>query len=345
MRLAVLLLAAAIALAGCGDDKLADIARPAPATEQGGAHHFDVERVASGLNRPTGSARRPATRTRCGCSSSPAASCGRATAAARRCSTSRPGAHRLRAGPARDRVPPRLRPQPAPLPALDGPPRRHPRRRVPRRRDRTIARARARAADGRPARGEPQRRPARLRARRPAVPRPGRRRRRVRPARTAQDPRNRLGKVLAVDVDAPRPRWGVVLTGLRNPWRFCSTRRSARSGSATSARTRSRRSTACCSSPTSRRRTSAGARSRAPGAIEAPDRSTATASSSGPSRTYEHDDGCSVTGGLVYRGAALPGSRGLRLRRLLHRRAVDPARYAGGRRRPTSGASGRASRS
>ena len=36
-----------------GDDELADLKRPAPATEHGRAHHFDVSRVATGLNRPT----------------------------------------------------------------------------------------------------------------------------------------------------------------------------------------------------------------------------------------------------------------------------------------------------
>src|SRR5215213_1623918 len=51
MRSPALLVAAALLLAGCGD-ALDDIDRPAPATEQGRAHGFDVERVASGLNRP-----------------------------------------------------------------------------------------------------------------------------------------------------------------------------------------------------------------------------------------------------------------------------------------------------
>ena len=102
------------------------------------------------------------------------------------------------------------------------------------------------------------------------------------PRRTAQDPGNRLGKILAADVRERRPRWDVVLTGLRNPWRFSFDRRSASSGSATSARTRSRRSTACCSSSTSRRRTSAGAPSRAPSAWGATT-STPRASSSGRS--------------------------------------------------------------
>jgi glucose/arabinose dehydrogenase len=40
------------------------------------------------------------------------------------------------------------------------------------------------------------------------------------PRRTAQDEESRLGKLLSVDVDAPRPDWRVELTGLRNPWRF-----------------------------------------------------------------------------------------------------------------------------
>jgi glucose/arabinose dehydrogenase len=40
------------------------------------------------------------------------------------------------------------------------------------------------------------------------------------PRRTAQDPTSLLGKIVATDVDARRPRWEPVVTGLRNPWRF-----------------------------------------------------------------------------------------------------------------------------
>jgi glucose/arabinose dehydrogenase len=39
------------------------------------------------------------------------------------------------------------------------------------------------------------------------------------PRRTAQDPDNLLGKLIATRVDG-QPDWQVVLTGLRNPWRF-----------------------------------------------------------------------------------------------------------------------------
>ena len=40
------------------------------------------------------------------------------------------------------------------------------------------------------------------------------------PRRTAQNPRRYLGKVLAVDVDAATVHWEIILSGLRNPWRF-----------------------------------------------------------------------------------------------------------------------------
>ena len=40
------------------------------------------------------------------------------------------------------------------------------------------------------------------------------------PSEHAQNPRSKLGKLLSVDVEAPRADWRVALTGLRNPWRF-----------------------------------------------------------------------------------------------------------------------------
>jgi glucose/arabinose dehydrogenase len=51
LRALIVTAAAALVLAGCGDE-LDAIEPLAAATEQGGAHHFDVERIASGLNRP-----------------------------------------------------------------------------------------------------------------------------------------------------------------------------------------------------------------------------------------------------------------------------------------------------
>src|SRR4051794_32392663 len=53
---AVAVLLVAVALAACGRDEadpLGSIRPPAPAIESGRAHHFDLERIATGLDRPT----------------------------------------------------------------------------------------------------------------------------------------------------------------------------------------------------------------------------------------------------------------------------------------------------
>ena len=169
--------------------------------------------------------------------------------------------------------------------------------------------SRARAAARRPARGEPQRRPARVRARRAPLPGPRRRRRRLRPRRARPGPataarqaalrrRRRPKPQLARRADRPaqpvavrvRPRARRGLDRRRRPGR------------------RSRRSTASCSSPTSRRRTSAGTPSRATGAIEGGDALDRAGELVWPVAQYTHDDGCSVTGGV-----RLPAARAARL--------------------------------
>jgi glucose/arabinose dehydrogenase len=40
------------------------------------------------------------------------------------------------------------------------------------------------------------------------------------PRQTAQNPHRLLGKIVSIDVEADRPRWRIELYGLRNPWRF-----------------------------------------------------------------------------------------------------------------------------
>ena len=49
----VVAVAAAAVAVGALRDPLAGIDRPEPAAERGRAHAFDVERIATGLNRPT----------------------------------------------------------------------------------------------------------------------------------------------------------------------------------------------------------------------------------------------------------------------------------------------------
>jgi len=221
MRLVALVAAALLALTGCGTDPERE-EPPAPASERGQAHHFDVERIASGLNRPlwVGAApgdpdalwvlEQPGRVVRLGA--------GSATTLLDLSAEVLTGAEQGLLGIAF-----------------------HPgfaaNRRLflhwsDRRGDTRVAEFRARA-DG------------------TVEPRPVRRLLHVvqpeenhnggqlafgpderlylglgdgggafDPRRTAQDPDRLLGKLVAVDVDALAPRWEVVLTGLRNPWRF-----------------------------------------------------------------------------------------------------------------------------
>ena len=214
---------------------------------------------------------------------------------------------RRRARPARARLRTRLTPRTGLRRELHRHRRRHARRALPRR---------GRPADASPGRGaagdraavpEPQRRQRRVRARRPAVGRHGRRRRRRRSRGPAQNPDSLLGKMLRLDVDAaatPSRRSGRSACATRGATR--SIREPATCGSATSARTRWRRSTTCRARcpPASNfgwrvrsRARSGSTTSRAPDRVMAP-----------PWPSTRTTSGCSVTGGEVVRdGGPLDG--------------------------------------
>ena len=161
------------------------------------------------------------------------------------------------------------------------------------------------------------------------------------PRSTAQDPQRAARQDHRRRRATRRARAGdVVLTGLRNPWRFSFDRR-ARRGVDRRRRPgrRSRRSTACCSSSTSRPRTSAGARSRAPSASSGHDLDRG-GELVWPVAEYAHPKGCSVTGGVVYGGAALPAlGRRYVYGDFCSGAAVDARGTPGGGAPPTSGAS------
>ena len=174
---------------------------------------------------------------------------------------------------------------------------------------------------------QPQRRRARVRARRLPLHRPGRRRRRRRPG--GQRPGHRRRCWARSCASTPTAPTGGHAYGIPadNPFADGAGRRAPRSGStgcATRGASPSTAPPATCGSPTSartqceeidllpagrRRRagapTSAGTRWRAPTPTTAAATPTAACC---PVFEYGHDEGCSVTGGFVYRGAAIPGS-------------------------------------
>jgi glucose/arabinose dehydrogenase len=218
-RLALLL--TALAITACGDD-LAEIERPEPASERGGAHNFDVERVATGLNRPLWVGAAPGDPDALWVLEQP----GRIVRIE--------GERRTTLLDISDQV---LTGAEQGLLGIAF----HP----------DFARGGRLFLHWSDRRGDTRVAEFRARPDRTIAPRPVRQLLMVDqpeenhnggqlafgpddrlylglgdgggandPRRTAQDPENLLGKLIAADVDARAPRWDVVLTGLRNPWRF-----------------------------------------------------------------------------------------------------------------------------
>jgi glucose/arabinose dehydrogenase len=127
------------------------------------------------------------------------------------------------------------------------------------------------------------------------------------PNRTAQDPANLLGKLVAADVDDPMARWNVVLTGLRNPWRFWFDPQPGEVWIGDVGQDEVEeidRVRLAPDEPPKNLGWSAFEGTRRIGGHDL-DRSGELV---WPVATYEHDEGggCSVTGGLVYGGTRLP---------------------------------------
>ena len=166
------------------------------------------------------------------------------------------------------------------------------------------------------------------------------------PERTAQDPDSPLGKLLRIDRSERRRLRGRGARAAQPVALLVRPRRPGSSGSATLARTRSRRSTRSpgrARSTAIRRPTSAGRRSRGPSAFNSDQQAPGAIP---PVLEYgARRRQCSVTGGYVVRDPELDlALRPLPLRRLLRRRAAQLPRRSRGRagRRSRARAQGRA---
>jgi glucose/arabinose dehydrogenase len=129
------------------------------------------------------------------------------------------------------------------------------------------------------------------------------------PAGNAQDLDTLLGKIVAADVDGSgSPRWEVVLYGLRNPWRFWIDNGLNEIWIADVGQDRIEEIDRTQLEPDEPPKNFGW------GAFEGSERSERVREIHGPGEliwpvaAYEHGDGghCSVTGGLVYRGSAAP---------------------------------------
>ena len=125
------------------------------------------------------------------------------------------------------------------------------------------------------------------------------------PRRNAQDPGTRLGKIVATRVDG-RPRWKTVVSGLRNPWRFSFDPALGDLWIADVGQDRyeeiNRVALEYDEPPKNAGWSMYEGTRRMPGRRRLNRRGELV----WPVAGYSHDDGCSVTGGHVYAGTAVP---------------------------------------
>ena len=127
------------------------------------------------------------------------------------------------------------------------------------------------------------------------------------PENRAQNTGSRLGKLLAINVSKRGAKWQTVAIGLRNPWRFSFDRGSGAlyigdvgQGDWEEIDYTPRRSPGLENYgwDVYEGRATFEQKKLGPGRLK------------GPVHVYSHSDGCSVTGGFVYRGAAVSAARG-----------------------------------
>jgi glucose/arabinose dehydrogenase len=126
------------------------------------------------------------------------------------------------------------------------------------------------------------------------------------PERRAQDPSELLGKVVSADVEAAQPDWRVVLTGLRNPWRFSFDPALGEIWVADVGQDRIEEVNRVLLEPDEPPKNLGWAVYEGTRKIAGEGRELGEGEVVWPAATYTHDDGCSVTGGMVYAGTAIP---------------------------------------
>lgn len=127
------------------------------------------------------------------------------------------------------------------------------------------------------------------------------------PQNRAQNPSSQLGKLLRADVSQARPRWEMVALGLRNPWRFSFDRKT---GNLYIGDVGQNEWEEIDFTP----RSSSGLENYGWDVYEGDhtyeDKQPGQGKLVFPAYEYSHDDGCSVTGGYVYRGSRIPAAQG-----------------------------------
>ncbi len=130
------------------------------------------------------------------------------------------------------------------------------------------------------------------------------------PERYAQDPADLHGKLLSVDVEAPEPEWRVDLIGLRNPWRFSFDAALGEVWIGDVGQDDIEEIDRVLLEPEEPPKNLGWSAFEGTERISEGDDALADGDLVWPAAQYTHEDGCSVTGGYVYRGTELPRLQG-----------------------------------
>jgi glucose/arabinose dehydrogenase len=130
------------------------------------------------------------------------------------------------------------------------------------------------------------------------------------PERRAQDRGDRLGKLLSTDVGQSEPRWRTELIGLRNPWRFAFDPALGEVWIGDVGQDEIEEIDRVQLEPDEPPKNLGWSAFEGDRRVPEGDDELAPGEVVWPVAVYTHDDGCSVTGGYVYQGAKLDGLRG-----------------------------------
>jgi glucose/arabinose dehydrogenase len=130
------------------------------------------------------------------------------------------------------------------------------------------------------------------------------------PERRAQERDDRLGKLLSTDVEQREPRWRVELIGLRNPWRFAFDPALGEVWIGDVGQDEIEEIDRVLLEPDEPPKNLGWSAFEADQPVETGDDSLGPGELVWPVAAYTHADGCSVIGGYAYQGTRLPRLRG-----------------------------------
>ncbi|MEX1142192.1 MAG: PQQ-dependent sugar dehydrogenase [Thermoleophilaceae bacterium] len=130
------------------------------------------------------------------------------------------------------------------------------------------------------------------------------------PEQRAQDLDDLHGKLVSTDVDAPHARWRVELYGLRNPWRFSFDPALSELWLADVGQDEVEEVNRVLLEPDEPPKNLGWGVFEGTDEVRPGHRLDRTGALVWPVAVYDHDDGCSITGGQLYRGAGIPALAG-----------------------------------